>query len=43
LKARWLPALRDGLWHDGVEIAAAVRDQPVAARPGQENCCASLS
>jgi pimeloyl-ACP methyl ester carboxylesterase len=23
LKARWLPALRDGLWHHGVEIADA--------------------
>jgi hypothetical protein len=21
LKARWLPALRDGLWHEGVEVA----------------------
>src|SRR3954452_1005307 len=21
LKARWLPALRDGLWHDGIAIA----------------------
>ena len=21
LKARWLPALRDGLWHHGVELA----------------------
>ena len=23
LRSRWLPALRDGLWHHGVEIADA--------------------
>jgi hypothetical protein len=28
IMARWLPALRDGLWHNGAAIAAARRDEP---------------
>ena len=33
LKARWLPALRDGLWHHGVEIDDARRRRLLLRRP----------
>ena len=28
LKARWLPAVRDGLWHHGVELDDVVVPSP---------------